>query len=415
MRYTRFILMLVTPFLILLQGCSGRQPVTLDQAMALYHQNKLEQALPLFQQLVAQEPKSYENHVWLAETFRRLGNKEEALKIARMALELNPRSSFANTVIAEVTNPVLGQWSQSDSDTSWVHALRAVECDSTDGHPWLLIWGEAIERGQPALMHKALRQLVESRFLTKAALAYGRWMLRGLPANAVLITNGDMDTYPPCAVQEVEGFRRDVTVVNRGTLNERWYARFIRDQANIPLPLDDARLAVLDGFRDSQGNIVTPADQIFRGWMGMKARGEFKRPLALAVTVEESFYTWVKQHMRSAGAFLVWSDTVKAKTPDTAAMAASLEGVAPDDFSGPWVSDRDRSPIRRLYTKNIVRNVTETALVYAESLIASKHSPAAERWIAWAEELDRTAELGPVFTERIAVAKARISEKRASQ
>jgi hypothetical protein len=96
-------------------------------------------------------------------------------------------------------------------------------------------------------------------------------------------------------------------------------------------------------------------------------------------------------------------------------MHTSLEGFRPADFSGPWVSDRDRSPIRRLYTKNIVRNVTETAIAYAASLIASKRSHAAERWIAWAEELDRSAELGPVFTERIAVAKARITEKQASQ
>jgi tetratricopeptide (TPR) repeat protein len=402
MTIPRFTLVItLVSLLSALGGCTKRQPVSLDEALSLYRQNKLEQALPLFEQLVAQDNRNSENHAWLAETYRRLGKKEEALKEARRALELNPRSSFAHTVIAETTNPVIGEWAQADSDTTWSHLMQAVECDSTDAHPWLLVWGEAMRRGEPPMMHKALRKIVETGFLTKAALSYGRWLLRALPDNAILMTNGDMDTYPCCAVQEVEGFRKDVVVVNRGTLETKWHARFVRDDAGVPLPFDDAQLESFSAYKDGRGNLVTLSDRIFRGWADQKAVGAFKRPLAAAVTVEESYLAGFRDNMRFAGPFLRWCDVATAKTPDTASMHASLEGLSPDSFTGPWVSEQDRSPIRRMYTRNIVRTVTGTAVTYGELLLQAKRISEANRWATWADELDRKAELGPVFSERI--------------
>jgi hypothetical protein len=406
-------LILVSTLTLLLSiaaGCSKRQPADLSEALALYRENKLEQALPLFEELVAQDKNNPESYVWLAETYRRLGKKEEAVNTARRALELDPRNSFAHMVIAEAVNPVVEKWAKANSDSTWLHVMKAVECDSTDGNPWLLVWGEAIHRGEPALMHGALRKLVETGFLTKAALSYGRWMLRALPEKTVLLTNGDMDTYPPCAVQEVEGLRRDVVIVNRGTLNEDWYARFIRDDYGVPLPFDDAYLTRLDSHKDDQGNLVTPSDQIFCGWLKQKANGTFSRPLAVAVTVDENYWSNAKSNMRFAGPFFQWCNAATAQTPDTASMHASVEGLTPDDFVGPWVSDQDRSPIRRVYTKNIVRNVTETAILYGESLLKANRLPEANRWATWADELDRKAELGPVFTERISQLKERLGK-----
>jgi tetratricopeptide (TPR) repeat protein len=405
-------LILVSTLALLLSvsaGCSKHQPADLNEALALYRENKLEQALPLLEDLVNQDKNNPEKYVWLAETYRRLGRKEEAVNTARRALELDPRNSFAHMVIAEAVNPLVGKWPQANSDSTWFHVVKAVECDSTDGNPWLLVWGEAIRRGEPALMQEALRRLVETGFLTKAALAYGRWMLRALPEKAILLTNGDMDTYPPCAVQQVEDFRRDVVVVNRGTLNEDWYARFIRDNYGVPLPFNDAHLTRLDSHRDDQGNLVTPSDQIFRVWLEQKATGSLNRPLTVAVTVDESYWSDVKNNMRFAGPFFQWCNATTAQTPDTASMHASVEGLTPDDFVGPWVSDQDRSPIRRVYTKNIVRNMTQTAILYSESLLEAKRLPEANRWVNWADELDRRAELGPVFAERIAQLKERLT------
>ena len=393
--------LILIAFISVLAGCSGRQPATLDEALTLFRENKLNEALPLLEQLAARDSSSSEEHAWLAETYRRLGQKEEALASARRALELDPRNSVAHLVIAEASNPVLGNWAQANSDTTWFHVMKAVECDSTDGNPWLLVWGESIHRGDIPMMHESLRKLVETGFLTETALAYGRWMLRGLPPNAILLTNGDMDTYPPCAVQEVEGFRRDVAIVNRGTLNEDWYARFVRDGENVPLPFNDDQLERLTAGRDGDGNIILPSDRIFAGWIAQKSAGSLDRPLAVAVTVEETYYASVRDNMRFAGAFLEWTDAASVQTPDTAALHASLQGTDPVAFTGPWVSDQDRSPIRRVFTKNIVRNVTHAALVYAEVLMKNGGVSEADRWVRWADQLDKESALGPVFAERI--------------
>jgi hypothetical protein len=408
------LILLVSLLFCGLIGCSRSKPASLEEALALYRQNKLEQALPQFEGLAAQDESNAEVLTWLAETYRRLGKKGEAVRTARLALRSDPCNSFAHTVMAEAMNPVVGAWEESNSDSTWVHVMKAVECDSTDGNPWLLVWGESMRRGDPDMLHKCLRSLVHSGFLTKAALAYGRWMLRGLPPNAILLTNGDMDTYPPCAVQEVEGFRKDVVVVNRGTLETPWYARFIRDYEAVPLPFTDVELDHLSAYRDSRGNLQMPSDQIFRGWVDQKSNGSFDRPLAITVTVDEEFFSDMKSHFRFDGAFWLWQEAPADGTPDMALMKASLEGQQPADFSGPWVSERDRSPIRRIQTKHLVGNITATALAYCALLIETNRLSEAERWLTWAEELESKSELGPTYTERIAQLKKELAQRQRS-
>jgi len=75
-----------------------------------------------------------------------------------------------------------------------------------------------------------------SRFTWSYDLA--RAMLAPLPPKAALIVTSDLDTFPLWYLQQVEGFRPDVRVVNRILLNHRWY----REQVGCPEPGDAKRI-----------------------------------------------------------------------------------------------------------------------------------------------------------------------------
>jgi len=388
-------------FLIILCGCIARESTELREALVLYRENDLRHALPLFEEIVSQRTNDAEAHAWLAETYRRLGMKDEAVRTASRALELEQCNSFAHRVIADACRRPPGDPGQSESDTNWVHLNRAITCDSTDGVAWVSVWNEAILREKFDIMRKAVRKMKETGFLTKAALAYGRWMLRTLPENAILITTGDMDTFPALAVQATEGFRADVTVVERGLLGTKQFLHFIRDYVRIPLPLRDSHIDSLIESADFPENISRVSSQIFKGWLDVRARDAFAHPLAIAVTVEESFYTDIEGCLQYAGPFLLWRPTPSDSTPDTTALRVSLEGIRPEDFSGPWVSTQDRSPVRIRYTKEIVRNITLAALAYAEELIQARRFTEAEKVLSWAEQFEEETELGPIHSERV--------------
>ncbi len=385
--------------LLLAVGCSSPARQNFDEGLRLFRENKMKEALPLFEQAVALDNGNAEAVAWLAETHRRLGNTDTALTLARQSLHLQPQNSFAHLVMAEALFPYGGK--RAEYDTVWYHVQQAVECDSTDGNAWQMVWGKEIFENNVEGFQKVLQKMVETGFLTETALAYGRWELRHLPQHAVLLTNGDMDTFPAEAVQVTENFRPDVAVVERGLLNTPTGRRFIRDKLDVAMPYNDAELdARVEGI-DESGRSRTAADHILKGWIDQKVRGAFSRPIAFASTVVESYYEEYKDHIVDAGAFLLWQPARQTATVDTATIRLSLGSIKPEDFRGPWVGRRDRSPIRRVYTKYLAKNITGTALTYARELINGGRTRDAEDILAWAEEFERATILGPTLTKEI--------------
>jgi tetratricopeptide (TPR) repeat protein len=399
MRLPIFILML-SMFVVL--SCAEQPTSKLDEGLGFYRQNKLKEACPLLEQAVEQDPQNPEAYAWLAETYRRLGQTDKAVSTAQKAIDIDPCNSFAHTVLAWTYNPQYGSWEEADAESTWHHLLRAAECDSTDGNVWIGVWVEAIRRGERALERKALRLLIETGFLTPPLLSYNRWMLRHLPENALLLTNGDWDTYPAVALQEVEHFRPDVVVVNRSLLNTTWYARLLRDRYTIPLPFEDAELGSLRAYRDENENLVLISNQIVRGWLNQRKSGVFPRPIAISVTVGDlSFASDTQDHLQFAGAFWLWLPEPTESPQDTVMLRVSLADINTDDFTGSFVSPEDRSPVRMVHGDRLVRNVTAASLRYSQALLESQRFSEAYKMIRWAEQFEKKTELGPVSTEQI--------------
>ncbi|MAN23035.1 MAG: hypothetical protein CME10_02090, partial [Gemmatimonadetes bacterium] len=120
---------------------------------------------------------------------------------------------------------------------------------------------------------------IEDRTGDYIAYDYAHNILETCEPNSILFTNGDNDTFPLWYMQEVEGLRRDVRVVNLSLLNTGWYIKQLRDRE----PKIDIKIN--DEYIDSVLTDTQMVDLYHRLWREPKVPTEYKK-LGLQLEVD---------------------------------------------------------------------------------------------------------------------------------
>lgn len=133
---------------------------------------------------------------------------------------------------------------------------KAVALDPSYMDPWFALVTEYMDQDNQEKLDIALRHLLESGIITDVVMDFNYNMLISLEPNAILLTNGDNDTYPGWILTRLMKVRPDVGIVNRSLLNSEWYPlriiehgmpRFIGQSE-----LNDLRDAILKKLREAK-------------------------------------------------------------------------------------------------------------------------------------------------------------------
>ena len=111
---------------------------------------------------------------------------------------------------------------------------RSVELDPTFLDSWFALAVDYMGNGNMEKADAAFRKLLEEGAISDEVMDYNYNVLTLLDKNAILITNGDNDTYPVWVLTRIIKYRPDVKVVNRSLLNSEWYPIHIIKNEGIP-------------------------------------------------------------------------------------------------------------------------------------------------------------------------------------
>ena len=195
----------------------------------------------------------------------------------------------------------------------------------------------------------------------RVARNFGYNMLAPLEKNAVLLTNGDNDTFPLWFIQEVEGFRKDVRVANLSLMRTNWYIKQIKNyEPRVPLSMSDSEIDKLGPFRDKEGKVWQTNEYTVYDMIGAN---NWRKPLYIAVTVPDQM--GLERRLVLEGLiFRITSEAVGMRIDEDRMRKSMFETY---DWSGVLKPDgtTDNSFYKDLNCTRLIQNYAATHFTFA--------------------------------------------------
>jgi tetratricopeptide (TPR) repeat protein len=248
------------------------------------------------------------------------GRREEANAKYRRAFEVDSLDAAAVEAYATSIISVHGE------GTAWKEAhqmlVRSLAREPDYARTLYALWYSSLRAGDRALADRCLRGMVQSGDMPSPLLEYGANMIEGAPRNAILLTNGDNDTYPPLAYQLLTGRRPDATIVNLSLLNTTWYIRYLKGNG-VPITLTDGEIDALKPV--STQRLV--ADQVVEHVSTNMGKGG-DRSLWYAVTVPPD-----RRRLATGGCLGLLVPVTGGPVADAASQKGDTEQETPCDWA----------------------------------------------------------------------------------
>jgi len=134
---------------------------------------------------------------------------------------------------------------------------KALRLDPSFIDPWFSLVIHYMDR-QPEKINFALKKILENGAISEEIMDYSYNMLACLEKDAIIITNGDNDTYPGWILTRLLNHRPDVSLVNRSMLNTDWYP-FVLMKEGLPrfITMNDLKKLHEDILKDYKTNNLT--------------------------------------------------------------------------------------------------------------------------------------------------------------